>query len=363
DGIKTENTDANKNGTGRGSITLYGGTVDVYAAGDGFQAARDFVMTTGEGGTVPAVSIFTGSYSGYTASDASTDSYKGVKVQNELAVEAGTIDIKSYDDGLHADRGTKFASGETGAGAIRISGGTVTMTVYSPESATGGGQFGPGWQGGGGGPGGQGGPGRRSGPGNLRAPGGQGGWSWGGWGGQKTVSGADAIHADGRLTISGGTVLIDSAYEGLEANEVYITGGTTTVTAVDDGVNATKGAAAATVNVSGGILDVTVSPNGDTDGIDSNGTYLQTGGIVITRGPNNMNRAALDADSSISISGGTLIVLGYGRVSAGGSVSTYKLSLHAAGSHTVKIGSTSFSFENAYSYGGTSVYSDVPVTG
>jgi len=224
-------------------------------------------------------------------------------------------------------------------GTINISGGTVTMTVYSPSGSTGGGRMGPG-----GGPGG----------------GGRGGF--GGWGGQKTVSGADAIHADYKLNISGGTVSIDSAYEGLEANVITISGGKTTVTAVDDGVNATKGVASPQVLVTGGILDVTVSPNGDTDGIDSNGSYSQTGGIVITRGPNNMNMAALDSEVSVSISGGTLIVLGYGRVSKSGSVSTYSLSLHSQGTHTVKIGGTSYTFTNSASYGSTSVYSDVAVT-
>ncbi|MBR4467109.1 MAG: carbohydrate-binding domain-containing protein, partial [Clostridia bacterium] len=338
DGVKTENTDADNSGMTRGDILLLGGTVTVYAAGDGFQAAHDFEMAQGDDGSVPKVSIFTGSYSGYTASSASTTSYKGVKVQNELNVKAGSVDIKSYDDGLHADYGTAFTAGGTGQGTINISGGTVTMTVYSPEGSTGGGKMGPG--------------GGRGGPGGGR----------GGWGGQKTVSGADAIHADYKLNITGGVINIDSAYEGLEANVITISGGQTYVTAVDDGVNATRGAATPLINVTGGYLEVAVSPSGDTDGIDSNGYYTQSGGIVITRGPYNMNMAAIDADGSVSVSGGTLIVLGYGRVSKSGSVSTYSLSLHSAGQHSVKIGGTAYTFNNAYSYGTTAIYSSVPVT-
>ena len=107
---------------------------------------------------------------------------------------------------------------------------------------------------------------------------------------------------------------------------------------------------------------MTVSPNGDTDGIDSNGTYTQTGGIVITRGPGNQNMSAIDADRSVSISGGTLIVLGYGRISASEGVKTYSLSLHSAGEHTVTIDGTSYSFTNSYSYGRTICCSDVPVS-
>ena len=330
DGVKTENTDVSKNGVTRGDIVLSGGTVTVYAAGDGFQAAHNFEMTTGEQGTAPTVTVYTGSYSGYTASSAATTSYKGVKVQNELNVTDGTITLQTYDDGLHADHGTSFDDGTEGQGTVNISGGTISMNVYAPENKTAGGKKGPG------------------GP--------------GGWGGQQTVSGADGIHADNVLNISGGTVNIDSAYEGLEANVINVSGGKTTVAANDDGVNATKGVSDPAVNVTGGYLDVTVSPNVDTDGIDSNGTYTQTGGVVIARGPNNQNMAAIDADRSVTISGGTLIVLGYGRVSTGSSVKTYSLSLHSAGSHTVKIGGTSYTFTNADAYGSTTCYSDVSIS-
>ena len=327
DGVKTENTDTNKNGVTRGDITVSGGTLTVYAAGDGFQAAHNFELSTGEEGVAPNVTIYTGSYSGYTASSASTTSYKGVKVQNELNIKSGTITLQTYDDGLHADFGTSFDDGTKGQGTINISGGTVNMNVYAPENKTAGGRMGP-----------------------------------GGWGGQQTVSGADGIHADYILNISGGTVKIDSAYEGLEANVINVSGGKAYVSANDDGVNACKGNTTPAVNVTGGYLDVTVSPNGDTDGIDSNGTYTQTGGVVITRGPNNQNMAAIDADGTVSITSGTLIVLGYGRVSTGGSVKTYSMSLHSSGSHTVEIGGTSYTFTNSSAYGSTTVYSSVSVS-
>lgn len=327
DGIKTENTDANKSGETRGDILLTGGSVAVYAAGDGFQAAHDFEMSADFEGNSPNITIYTGSYSGYTASSASTTSYKGVKVQNELNVKAGTITIHSYDDGLHADYGTTFTAGGSGQGTICISGGSVNMSVYAPTGKTGGGRMGP-----------------------------------GGWGGQQTVSGADAIHADYQLIISGGTVEIDSAYEGLEANVITISGGKSYITASDDGVNACKGVTTPQVNVTGGYLDVTVSASGDVDGIDSNGSYTQSGGIVITRGPSSQMAAAIDADGGVTISAGTLIVLGYGAVRTSGSVKSYSLSLYASGSHTVKIDGTSYTFTNASSYGRSNCYSSVSVS-
>lgn len=213
--------------TSDGTFTSSGNVYTITSAGDGFQTAHNFEMTAGEEGTAPTVTVYTGSYSGYTASSASTTSYKGIKVRNELNIKDGTVTLQTYDDGLHADYGTSFDDGTKGSGTVSISGGTVNMTVYAPENKTAGGRHGP-----------------------------------GGWGGQQTVSGADAIHADNVLNITGGT----------------------------------------------------------------------------------------------------LIVLGYGRVSKSGSVRTVSLSLHSSGSHTVKIDGTSYTFTNANSYGATTCYSDATVS-
>ena len=331
DGIKSENTDANKKGVTRGDITITGNaSVTIYAAGDGIQSAHNFTMSEDEEGNSPYITIYTGTYSGYTASNTDVDSFKGIKVENILTISGGTVDIKSYDDGLHANYGTVFDTGETGLGTINIAGGLVNIVVYSPTTQTQGGRMGPG---------------RPTGP-QM----------------QQSVTGADAIHADYTLNIVGGIINIDSSYEGLEANIINISGGESYVKANDDGVNAKSGIATPQVNITGGYLDVTVSPNGDTDGIDSNGTYTQSGGIVITRGPNSEMAAALDADGNKTITGGTLIMLGYGNVSRGSGVSTYSLSLNSTGNHTITIDGTQYTFNNAYSYGRTTVYSSVSVS-
>ena len=330
DGIKTKNTDKAKSGALRGDITLLGGTLEIWAAGDGIQAAHDFIMKSGEG-LMPEATVFTGAYSKYTADTAATESYKGVKTENAIDISAGRIVISSYDDGLHANSDTAFEGGGTGVGDVSISGGTVITTVYSPEGTTGGGMTGQNGK--------------------------------GGWDGQKTVSGADGIHANGTLTISGGSINIDSAWEGIEANAIEISDGITIVRSMDDGLNACKGARTPIVEIRGGVLDVTVSPNGDFDGIDSNGSYMQSGGLVITRGPNNMMAGAIDAESTIEVSGGTLLALGYGKIEVSGNVKQAELALHSQGEHRLTVGDTTYAFTNAYDYAQTLCVSDAQVAG
>lgn len=326
DGLKTENSDVSSKGKQRGSVTVSDGVIAIYAAGDGIQSSYDFIMNGGE------LVIYTGSYSSYTASDAATTSYKGVKVANELTVNNSAIEICSFDDGLHADYGSTLENGESGKGNVNINGGQITVRVYSPEKSTFGGRMGP-----------------------------------SGWGKQQSVKGSDGIHADNTLTISDGTVAIDSAFEGLEASFIVVKGGNTTVFATDDGVNACKKVTSLpSITVEGGYLFVNVSPSGDTDGIDSNGTYTQSGGVVISCGPGSASGGmgggawALDTDKGVTLKGGTLILFGgmENTPSNQGMTKTVcSSSTVSAGTHTVTIKDNSYSVELKYSYSGCVVYS------
>lgn len=212
------------------------------------------------------------------------------------------------------------------------------------------------------------------------------------YGGNLTINTSDdGIHADKNLKIAGSSVInVETSYEGIEAETIDISGGTTTIVALDDGVNATNGdltesqqKSVCQINVSGGRLDVTVNPNGDRDGIDSNGGIKITGGVVITRGPNSQTASPIDAANAISVTGVTVIVIGnavgsdsartgmtMGGPNGGGfggqSEGTFTTSLTktqssnkglSSGSHTVKIGDTTISYINAYTYSGyTTVY-------
>ena len=118
-------------------------------------------------------------------------------------------------------------------------------------------------------------------------------------------AGDDAVHAESLLQIDGGSLDITAA-EGLEATYIHINDGQINISATDDGVNATRKSSAytPTVEISGGTLTVTMGP-GDTDGIDSNGNLIITGGTV-----NVTAASAFDYDGTASFTGGTVIING-----------------------------------------------------
>ena len=170
-------------------------------------------------------------------------------------------------------------------------------------------------------------------------------------GGNLTLNASDdGIHADYTLEISGGKTNIETAYEGLEGNLINISGGEAYVYATDDGVNATKGKASPAITVRGGYLDVAVPANGDTDGIDSNGSYTQSGGVVIVKGPgsasgNAFGAAALDTDGNVTLSNCTLAV--FGGIEKTPSTSLTKT---LCSSSSVSTGDHSISFDDGTSY-------------
>ena len=283
------------------SETVYNAKSD----GKAFNDAYDMVSIS-----VSGQKISFGSWSNYSSgnSNGADISAKGIKAENEIYIKSGTIEVKAYDDAIHANNDGSLENGSTPLGNIHISGGTLTLTASD-----------------------------------------------------------DGVHADGNLNITGGNTRVESAYEGLEANVINVSGGDTYVYATDDGMNATKGNSNPAINVSGGSLDINVPTNGDTDGIDSNGTFTVTGGVVIVKGPGTAGRsgspmAAVDTDGAITLKGGTLAIFGGCEREPSSSVTKTLCSSStvSAGTHTISFSNgTTYTTQLKNSTNGCLVYSDL----
>lgn len=227
-------------------------------------------------------------------------STKGIKAESEINISGAAINISSTDDGIHAnsDSGV-LETGEDGKGIISISGGTITIST-----------------------------------------------------------GDDGIHADKELNITDGYINVLTSYEGLEAITINISGGQSFVYAADDGINACTGDGTSTplINITGGYVDVTTG-SGDTDGIDSNGSYTQSGGMVFVKGGSSSGQVSgsIDVDGNITITDGTCVALGGICETPVNSVNAYVFSSVSfnAGSYSVKDSSgneiISFTLNNSYS--------------
>mgnify|MGYP005978411919 CR=1 FL=1 len=367
DGIKTSNSSLSTKGKQKGNVIISGGNIDIYAACDGIDAAYG-VDVSGDGN----LNIYTDTYSDYSeavaadnsgssassvgtppdmnntqnngnmgnppdmnnsssnsgnnrdmkgnfgggnraangipgnnsSGNSSKKSYstKGIKADSEINISGTAINISSTDDGIHAnsDSGV-LETGEDGKGIISISGGTITIST-----------------------------------------------------------GDDGIHADKELNITDGYINVLTSYEGLEAITINISGGQSFVYAADDGINACTGDGTSTplINITGGYVDVTTG-SGDTDGIDSNGSYTQSGGMVFVKGGSSSGQVSgsIDVDGNITITGGTCVALGGICETPVNSVNAYVFSSVSfnAGSYSVKDSSDneilSFTLNNSYSNG------------
>lgn len=125
-------------------------------------------------------------------------------------------------------------------------------------------------------------------------------------GGSFTIeAGDDGVHATTTATVNGGTLDITAA-EGIEATQVVINDGSIGIQATDDGVNAGRKSSALSVKIeiNGGEITIVMGA-GDTDGIDSNGDLIITGGTIDVSG-----QSPFDYDGTCTRTGGTIIVNG-----------------------------------------------------
>ena len=152
------------------------------------------------------------------------------------------------------------------------------------------------------------------------------------------------VHGDGTVAIEGGSLEVSASHEGVEGHNVEISGGTLSLCATDDGINAMgsleeseSGGEEPSILISGG--EIHIDAYGD--GIDSNGSLTVTGGRVFVSGPVDNLNGALDYDGTARITGGILVAAGssgmamnFGEASTQGTILVH-LSHQEAGTEIV----------------------------
>lgn len=123
------------------------------------------------------------------------------------------------------------------------------------------------------------------------------------------------------LYMKSGNVVISDCYEGLEAINVTIAGGTVDITATDDGINACGSGADSAIRIAGGDITITNPSGRDADGLDSNGSIYIEGGRVFISVSGSGGNCALDYGEEnggvCAVSGGTVIACGGSAMASG----------------------------------------------
>lgn len=263
DGIKS----TNESDASRGNITIDGGELDITSEKDGIQAEKALAVNGGKititsGGDAADAEITAqdtpwdfdrrggmgqqGGQSPQNGQSDDTSSHKGLKAGGAITINDGEINIKAADDSIHSNSN------------VEINGGTLALSSCD-----------------------------------------------------------DGVHSDETLRITNGNITITKSYEGLEGKCIEIDGGVISVKAADDGINAAGGdngsyfgfgqaSSDYYISITGGSITV----DADGDGVDSNGTIAQSGGVVTVFGPTSSGNGALDYEMSYAMSGGTLMAFG-----------------------------------------------------
>jgi hypothetical protein len=154
------------------------------------------------------------------------------------------------------------------------------------------------------------------------------------------TSGDDGIHSDAILQIDGGDISITKSYEGIESAVLTINDGIVHIVASDDGINAAGGNDGSSMGgrpgqnnfeqsgdyhlyINGGYVAVDATG----DGLDINGPIDMTGGTVIVNGPIADNNGALDYAGAFTITGGFIVAVGSSGMAQAPSTSSTQYSM------------------------------------
>jgi hypothetical protein len=293
DGIQSNSTD-------QGSILITGGTFQIDAQNDGIQSegtleisGGDFDIVTGDGAENAPEHTSDQGFGGWfdtftSSSEETTESAKGLKSGGDMTISGGTFSLDCLDDALHCggvltvEEGTDLtiATGDDGIHAddtLSISGGTINIT--------------------------------------------------------KSYEGLEAVF----IEISGGETSLVASDDGLNA-----AGGSSADTDFgfmgfgDEGTAETLEEASYYIYMTGGTLNVDAAG----DGLDSNGALFVTGGTIHVSGPEDSMNGALDYTTTGQITGGTLIACGASGMAQNFDTSSTQCSLMYTLSETMEAGTT-----------------------
>ena len=246
----------------------------------------------------PNATIFSNGYLAFTGTGSLTvkaNYNDGISSDDELIINSGLFNVSAKDDALRGKNYLKITDGtvtasaisghalkadnedKAGYGFVKIDGGVLNLTSTQADGIHGvkrviinGGSIGI------------------------------------------TASGSQGLHADSLVVINGGATTIKASKEGVESPHIAMVGGNLSITATDDGFNATYGNGGESrdnslLAISGGSVYINASGG---DGLDSNGNISMSGGTVVVNGPKSQPEVGLDYNGTFKISGGLLIISG-----------------------------------------------------
>lgn len=114
----------------------------------------------------------------------------------------------------------------------------------------------------------------------------------------------DGITCDNINYIDGGTININSSYEGLEGSYIKIVSGDINIHSSDDGINAASDDETITPYIL--VEDGNINIYNEGDGIDSNGSTYINGGNIVVHGPNNSGDSPLDSETGTYLNYGNV---------------------------------------------------------
>lgn len=310
-GALTVEGNANDAIASKDGLVISGGTITVTAADDGIRG-KDYLVVK-DRGSAPQVAV-TATGDGLK-SDNADDATMGY-----VSVAAGAVTVTAGDDAVQAQTDAIVSGGSVTA----ISGGGAGATVAEDASAKG-----------------------IKGDVSVVVSGGSvsvssaddavhSNGSVSVSGGELTLAaGDDGVHADAALAVTGGAINITESYEGLEGAQITISAGDVQLVASDDGINVAGGTDSSGMAGPGGapgggapggmggeetftadadyFLEIsggTVLVDADGDGLDANGSIEISGGRVVVAGPTNSGNGAIDSDGGLLMSGGVLVAAG-----------------------------------------------------